>query len=467
MKPLLQFINNFGIVTGRMNSEARTDQNEKCEQKFNQSASSQVNEPKSKANKTNPSVRSLPQLNTVDQNTINILQTNHETTMDIRRIEQNETDNPSKETLQLTKQWRELVKPGDYRTSNGVRKKIQFAKTSQSGNETNRIEFKSKKLSGLLWDRMDDQDKEPEEDTTQRKELNRVVGKVRNMPQKQEGEQPETSDVTQEVGSPLETIETESTSSLVSFGVPAINFERYLGTTGVRYIQMGQASHIQKEKKWDLEETVRQAEQKFTTEVKTIATETTNDEKLLKPLVRLGRRTLEQISDEYKPYQKQQSTRFGVVFYDDQNIIPKALSTTTIMLLHKGHAAINKMTAAAKPFWWQRITRDIQQKCDECIACKMAGKNIKAQLRMTEIYYLPPVEKINQEIHLDFIGPIKFKHRRFYILTCKDRYSRWLAASICEAPTEKTAKKLLEQNVTLNGRPQTTRTDKGTAFTGK
>ena len=172
---------------------------------------------------------------------------------------------------------------------------------------------------------------------------------------------------------------------------------------------MGQASHIQDENKWNLEETIRQAEQKFTTDLKTIATEKTNDEKLLKALVCLERRTLEQIPDDYKPYHKQLSTRFGVVFYDDRNIIPKSLRTTIIMLLHKGHAAIKKMTPAAKPFWWPRMTREIQQKCDECIPCKMAGKNIKPQLPMTEINYLPPVEKTNQEIQFDFIGPIRFK----------------------------------------------------------
>ena len=97
----------------------------------------------------------------------------------------------------------------------------------------------------------------------------------------------------------------------------------------------------------------------------------------------------------------------------------------------------------------------------------MAGKNIKPQLPMTEINYLPPVEKPNQEIELDFIGPIRFEHRRFYILIYIDRYSRWPAACICEAPTGKTAKNFLEQHITLNSLPQTIRTDKGPAFTGK
>ena len=137
------------------------------------------------------------------------------------------------------------------------------------------------------------------------------------------------------------------------------------------------------------------------------------------------------------------------------------------MFLHKGHAAFNKMTTAAKPFWWPRMTREIQRKCDECIPCKMAGMNIKQQSLMTANIYLPPVERTNQEIQLDFIEPIRFKHRRFYILLSIDRYSRWPAACICEAPTGKTAKKFLEHNITLNGLPQTIRTNKGTAFTGK
>ena len=40
---------------------------------------------------------------------------------------------------------------------------------------------------------------------------------------------------------------------------------------------------------------------------------------------------------------------------------------------------------------------------------------------MTEINYLPPLEKPNQKIQLDFIGPIRFKHRRFYTLKSIDR----------------------------------------------
>ena len=105
-------------------------------------------------------------------------------------------------------------------------------------------------------------------------------------------------------------------------------------------------------------------------------------------------------------------------------------------------------------------TKEIQAKCDEFIPSKMAGKCIEPQIPMSEINYLSPAEKPNREIQLDFIGPIRFKQRRFLILISIDRFGRWPAACICEAPTWKTATTFLKQYILLNGIPQTIRTDK-------
>ena len=124
------------------------------------------------------------------------------------------------------------------------------------------------------------------------------------------------------------------------------------------------------------------------------------------------------------------------------------------------------MSGAAKLFRWPKLTKEIQNKCDECIPCKKTSESIKPQIPMSEINYLPPTDKLNEEIQLDFIGPIKFKQQRFFILISIDRYSRWPAACICEAPNGKTAKTFLEQYILLNGIPQVIRTDKGTVFTG-
>ena len=83
---------------------------------------------------------------------------------------------------------------------------------------------------------------------------------------------------------------------------------------------------------------------------------------------------------------------------EDSIIVPKILRTTVISLLHKGHPAINKMTLAARNFWWPKMAEAIQKKCETCIPCKMSGKSIKPNRASTEKNSLPPVNSPNEEI---------------------------------------------------------------------
>ena len=97
----------------------------------------------------------------------------------------------------------------------------------------------------------------------------------------------------------------------------------------------------------------------------------------------------------------------------------------------------------------------------------MSGKSIKSDIPSTEKNHLPRLENPNEEIQLDFIGPITVDNRRFYILLSMDRFSKWPAASFCTSTDGETAIKFLEQYIQLNGVPKTIRTDKATAFTGR
>ena len=85
----------------------------------------------------------------------------------------------------------------------------------------------------------------------------------------------------------------------------------------------------------------------------------------------------------------------------------------------------------------------------------MAGNSIKPNIPSTEKKQLPPLSKSNDEIQLDFIGPITEKNRRFYILLSMDRFSKWPAASFCKSTESQTAVKFLEQYINLNGIPKT------------
>ena len=95
----------------------------------------------------------------------------------------------------------------------------------------------------------------------------------------------------------------------------------------------------------------------------------------------------------------------------------------------------------------------------------MSGKNIKPIIPKSEINQLPKFSKPNEEIQLNFIGPISDNHRRFYILLSMDRYSEWPAAVFCKTPDGNTTVKFMKQFVGLNGIPKVIRTDQGTAFT--
>ena len=263
-------------------------------------------------------------------------------------------------------------------------------------------------------------------------------------------------------------IESETDQDLSVLEVPAINWARYVGVKSVQYVKMGHASKVtaMEENNWDLGQAVRETERNFLTDLQLLMNETTNDPTLLETLVCLERQQHEQIPDEYLPHKKKLSTRFGLVFIEDKIIVPKNLKTTIISSLHKGHPPINKMTTAARHFWWPKMTEATQKKCESCIPCKLSGKSIKPNIPSTEKNnLLPRFDNSNEEIQLDFIGPITVDNRRFHILLSMDRFSKWPAASFCTSTDVETANKFLEQNIQLNGVPKTIRTDKATAFT--
>ena len=109
------------------------------------------------------------------------------------------------------------------------------------------------------------------------------------------------------------------------------------------------------------------------------------------------------------------------------------MRTTVLAMLHHRHAAIDKMSKAAEAFWWPGLYRAIQEKSENCPSGRAAGKNRRTQLPTTEINRLEILTEPNQEIQLNFAGPIKSKTRGdVYILVAADRFSKWPTAQICK-----------------------------------
>ena len=84
---------------------------------------------------------------------------------------------PFRGNTKLDETLKEIVKPGEYRTSNGVWKKYNPPRHHRA--EIKRIEMTlNQRRNRMLWDRMDEQDGETEEENERRNELYGVFEKI-------------------------------------------------------------------------------------------------------------------------------------------------------------------------------------------------------------------------------------------------------------------------------------------------
>ena len=403
--------------------------------------------------------------------------------MDVKTLDNLAAVDFSAETNQLIRRWKEIVKPCIYRMTGGKWKKYhepKFLRNQRKVIEERLQQIINAREQGDLGKRIGPQQSggfQPKSGRSEQWTVEPFWEMDRPIPVNN-ADRPGPSTTLpsqQELFAPLPMeegeIKSETDRDPSVLEVPAINWARYVGVKSVQYVKMRHASKVtaMEENNWDLGQAVRETERNFSTDLQLLMNETTNDPTLLKTLVCIKRQQHEQIPDEYIPHKKRLSTRFGLVFIEDKIIVPKNLRTTIISLLHKGHPAIYKMTTAARHFWWPKMTEAIQKKCESRIPCKMSGKNIKPNIPSTEKNNLPRLDNPDEEIQLDFIGPITVDNRRFHILLSMDRFSKWPAASFCTSTDGETTIKFLEQCIQLNGVPKTIRTDtdKATAFTGR
>ena len=88
--------------------------------------------------------------------------------------------------------------------------------------------------------------------------------------------------------------------------------------------------------------------------------------------------------------------------------------------------------------------RDIQEKAGACPSCRAAGKNIITQIPSTKKNRLEYLTEPNQEIQLDFAGPIRSKTRgdAVYFLVAIDRFSKWPTALVFKNTDTRTVIKI-------------------------
>ena len=140
-------------------------------------------------------------------------------------------------------------------------------------------------------------------------------------------------------------------------------------------------------------------------DLKTMIAKTAIDPELTRVRTRLRREDCETIPDGYRTVFDKLSIRWGLVFVDDQLVIPIDLRRRLLEILHFGHSGITKMMSEAKIFWWPNMMKDIENKVQDCTACLASGKNLEYQIPKKH-YGKLKLSEPGQEIQIDFTGKL-------------------------------------------------------------
>ena len=106
---------------------------------------------------------------------------------------------------------------------------------------------------------------------------------------------------------------------------------------------------------------------------------------------------------------------------------------------------------------------------ETCRHCIDKGKNLKALIPKTQLGQLPSLTEPNQEIQMDFAGPIPYKKttQNNYILVTVDRLSRYPNAELFHNCDTGTAIDYFERYCYIHGIPRSIRCDHAQALKAK
>ncbi len=167
----------------------------------------------------------------------------------------------------------------------------------------------------------------------------------------------------------------------------------------------------------------------------------------------------------YKLYENELTVSVGLLFVDGKIVVPKTLREWVLQVAHGDHASLHKMVDLTEHVFWPGKRRDLEKKAADCLVCFQAGKNLKTWLPKTEKNKLPASVNVNDEIQLDFLGPLTTDNgKKRYVLVAVDNCSKWLWTRVTKSCSTECSIKLLEQIIDDNGYSNTIKTDNATAF---
>ena len=135
----------------------------------------------------------------------------------------------------------------------------------------------------------------------------------------------------------------------------------------------------------------------------------TEDDEMLNPIVKALQKKVENIN-AYSRYLHQFSKGLhesdGLLYMDGKLVIPFTLRHAVLKTLHESHPGQFGMKYLAQYIWWPHINRQNYFRGINCTQCTQTGKNIQSIIPTTQISELPALFEPNEELNLDFAGPL-------------------------------------------------------------
>ena len=161
------------------------------------------------------------------------------------------------------------------------------------------------------------------------------------------------------------------------------------------------------------------------------------------------------------------SVNNGCILVDNKLAIPNILKDSVIDVLHSTHPGAWGMTELGQRLWWPFINRDLINKSKTCRPCTEFGKNLKSIIKKSDWSPLPPCSEPNEEIQLDFGGPIfDGQGREVYFLACIDRFSKFPTLKLVANANGPNIEKFLNKYITQHGVPKNIRLDQARCLKG-